>query len=386
MRTTNRLRNLWVTTFAAAVLLGTGAAGATAATAPDPSPPSGPTVLVNGQPFKGAADPKLPGCTVTLSISGLAPGPHTVAGGIRAVEPSGDGTLATVQSAFDGATWSSPYDLTTAVQGLTQHDNGYRIVVDLGIDGGEPQTSRRFWLACGAPQTGDPFVVVIDKQWQAPDGTVLSGPPAGLPADWSMSATSQLGSAVCTYPTGSDPLVCVYDNKGAHEGATDGLYVPGGKGKTFTISETAPAGWEVVSGVGTFVARDVCPGGHDPDEEDVGYEPTTTTVTTAQPAADDDEATESRPPCPALVVDRQVPSPTTTTVVPTTTAPASVAPATLEPPASVLAAETVAAPTAGTLPATGSDLPLWLGTGVGLLALGGMLLGTRRLARARVRS
>ena len=342
-------------------------------------------MLVNGQPFKGAADPMLSGCTVTLSISGLAPGPHTVAGGIRAVEPSGTGTLATIQAAFDGTEWSSPYDLTTAVEGLNQNANGYRIVVDLGIDGGEPQTSRRFWLACGNPQTGDPFAVVIDKQWQSPDGTVLSGPPAGLPADWSITATSQLGSAVCTYPTGNSPLVCVYDNKGAHGGTIDGLYVPGGKGKTFTISETAPAGWEVVSGVGTFVARDVCPGGHDPDEEDVGYEPTTASVTAAQPA-DDEEATESRPPCPALVVDRQVPSPTTTTVVPTTTAPAAVAPATLEPPASVLAAETSSAPTADTLPATGSDLPLWLGSGLGLLALGGILLGTRRLARARVRS
>ncbi len=218
MKTIERLRTVWVAVLAASVLIGTGTA-ATAASAADPAAaPAGPTVLVNGQAFTGEGNPKLTGCTVNLSVSGLEPGQHTVSGAVRAAEPSGDATLATVQDAFDGTGWTGSYDLTAAVQGLTQNANGYRIVVDLGIDGAEPDTSRLFWLACGAPQTGDPFVVVIAKQWQAPDGTSLSGPPAGLPADWSITASSQLGSAVCTYPTGSDVLVVHLPEQGLTRG------------------------------------------------------------------------------------------------------------------------------------------------------------------------
>ncbi|MCB0965095.1 MAG: hypothetical protein KDA98_17595, partial [Acidimicrobiales bacterium] len=186
-------------------------------TAPAASPAShegGATFLVNGQPFHGQDDPKLEGCTITLSITEADDASHQATGAIRAVEPSGAATLVSFDEAFEGTSWSQSWPLDALVGDLEQKPNGYRIQIDLELDDEGQQTSRRFWLACGADQEGNPYVVVLDKQWQAPDGTVLDGPPADLPEDWRLTATSKLGTATCSYPPGGTELVCTYENKG----------------------------------------------------------------------------------------------------------------------------------------------------------------------------
>jgi hypothetical protein len=175
-------------------------------------------VLVNGQPFRGQGDPKLEGCSITLSIAELEDGAHGVAGSIRAVDPSGDADLVEFETGFSGPSWTQTWELDDLVDGLDRKPNGYRIQISLAIDEGDTLVSRRFWLACGAPQTGSPYVIVIDKQWIDPEGAPLPGPPAELPADWRITASSQLGTALCVYPEGSDELTCEYDNKGGHGG------------------------------------------------------------------------------------------------------------------------------------------------------------------------
>lgn len=76
-------------------------------------------------------------------------------------------------------------------------------------------------------------------------------------------------SASCTYPDGSDVLLCVYANQG-HGGNTAGMIFPNKPTATYTVVVNGiPEGWEVDAGtVGTFVARDSCgsPGGHEEPE------------------------------------------------------------------------------------------------------------------------
>ncbi|MFN8018936.1 MAG: hypothetical protein U0P45_12545 [Acidimicrobiales bacterium] len=322
----------------------------------------GPTITVNGQPFEGQGDPKLEGCTIQLAVAGLAEGSHSIAGAIRAGE-EGKVTLVEFDDAFDGGTWSHAWPLDDLVGELEQKPNGYRVSISLAIDDGATLDSRPFWLACGAAQDGNPFVVVLDKQWQDVDGTPLAGPPANLPEDWSLTASSKLGTATCTYPAGSDELVCDYDNKGSHEGATEGLYVPGGEKHTYTVAEsTLPDGWSIISGVGTFAPRAVCPRGDDEHE------------------ANAIEASEPRPPCAHIVIDRRNPLPTTTTTVASTTTAATT---TSDAPGSDVEGTGVdEGTTSGTIVRTGSSpAPLAL---IGLvLVVGGVvvLAARRRLLR-----
>jgi LPXTG-motif cell wall-anchored protein len=327
-------------------------------------PVGGPTVTVNGQPFHGQADPKLDGCSVTVAVSDLPAGTHEIEGAVNAVEPSGKATLVPIAASFEGEAWTETWALDDLVTDLVQKPNGYRIRVVLTIDDGATKTSRPFWLACGAPQTGNPYVVVLDKQWLDAQGAPVD-PPAAVAAGWTMTATSQLGSATCSYPDGSLELECDYENKGSHEGSEEGLYVPGGKKKTFTVTESGlPAGWSNVSGLGTFEPRVLCPRGHDDDDHD------------DHAAAVTDE--EEGGVCEHVVINRQdPPAETTTTTEATTTTQAvtstteggAVAPAGVDqPPAS----------DAGTLARTGSDSAPLVATGLGFVALGAAALGLRR--------
>jgi hypothetical protein len=330
-------------------------------------PAGGPVLTVNGQPFHGQGDPKLEGCSITVAVSDLPAGSHEIEGAVNAVEPSGEATLVPISASFDGEAWSETWPLDDLVADLVQKPNGYRIRVVATIDDGSTTTSRPFWLACGAPQTGKPYVVVLDKQWLDAEGAPVERPAAAIDG-WTMTATSQLGSATCGYPDGSLELECDYENKGSHEGAEEGLYVPGGKGKTFTVAETTlPDGWSNVSGLGTFEPRVLCPRGHDDDEHEDPEEP-------AVAAAEDDEHGGV---CEHAVVNRQDPpaetttttEATTTTVVPSTTDGAAVAPA-----------GTDRSPTSGvgTLARTGSDPAPLVASGLGLVALGMAALGFRR--------
>jgi hypothetical protein len=337
----------------------------------------GAVILVNGQPFHGQADPKLDGCSITLAISELGEGSHTVAGAVAAGEPSGEGALVAFDEAFEGTSWTETWALDDLVGDLTQKPNGYRIRVEVAIDGGASATSRPFWLACGAPQSGDPYVVVLDKEWLDPDGGVLDGPPAALPDDWAITATSQLGSATCTYPEGATELVCTYENKGAHQGSADGLYVPGGKGKSFTVAETAlPAGWSNVSGLGTFEPRELCPRGDDGHEDDDHEHEEHATLAP--------EEEEEGGVCEHVVVNQQdeVPETTTTTEATTTT---EVTTTTEGPQVAPAGEDRTPGTPQGTLARTGTEsLPLALvGAASVALGIGALVLQRRRLGRAR---
>jgi hypothetical protein len=330
----------------------------------------GPVLLVNDQPFHGQADPKLDGCAVTLSVSELAEGPHTVVGAVVAGEPSGTGPLVSFDESFEGASWTQTWALDDLVGELVKKPNGYRIRVVVTVDGGTTKTSRPFWLACGAPQSGNPYVIVLDKQWLGSDGEILDGPPAKLPEAWALRATSQLGSATCTYPDGSQELVCTYENKGAHQGATDGLYVPGGKGKTFTVAESdLPDGWNNVSGLGTFEPRVLCPRGGGHDDDDHEHE--------AARAGEDDE--DHGGVCEHVVVNRQEAPPEvepTSPTAPTTPQGIEVAPASLE--------RTPGADEA-TLARTGTTSAPLAAAGAASVALGMAVLVLRRHRFARSR-
>lgn len=94
----------------------------------------------------------------------------------------------------------------------------------------------------------------LDKQWVDGDGVLLSGPPANLPADYRLIATSRLGTAIGTYPDGVSNLVVTYDNAIPPALDNDGLWVPC-CGQSFTVGETnLPAGWAPAGGLGTFPA------------------------------------------------------------------------------------------------------------------------------------
>ncbi|MCB0963276.1 MAG: LPXTG cell wall anchor domain-containing protein, partial [Acidimicrobiales bacterium] len=156
--------------------------------------------------------------------------------------------------------------------------------------------------------------------------------------------------------------VCTYENKGAHAGSTEGLYVPGGEKHTYLVSESGlPDGWTAVEGIGEFSARERCPRGDDDDH-------------TEHVASGEGGGTV----CPHLVVNRQAPSPpttTTTTALPGgTTAPVAVAPAGTDRPLGGSSTPT------GTLARTGDDSTGPALVGLALIAVGTAVLALRRRA------
>ena len=75
--------------------------------------------------------------------------------------------------------------------------------------------------------------------------------PTNVPSNYNITVTSSLGSAVCTYPTGAAPLVCVYTNTMPPATDNDGLWVL--PGATYTVAENnLPPGSAPVSGIGTY--------------------------------------------------------------------------------------------------------------------------------------
>jgi hypothetical protein len=79
--------------------------------------------------------------------------------------------------------------------------------------------------------------------------------PANLPGNYNITATSSVGTAVCTYPTGVEPLVCVYTNTMPPATDNDGLWVLPGQSYT-VVENNLPVGSAPISGVGTFNPTD----------------------------------------------------------------------------------------------------------------------------------
>jgi LPXTG-motif cell wall-anchored protein len=300
----------------------------------------GPEVItVNGQPFHGQGSPKLEGCTLTIAVSDVADDLHDIEVDIALTEPSGDAVLVSDAATFTGTTWEESYPMDDLVAEMEPAEHGYHVLITAVLDG-VSQTSRPFWLLCGASAEGNPFRVHFLKQWQTAEAEVLAGPPSTLDRSaYAIDVTSDRGTARCVYPEVGDELACTYQNQHGHEDETEHLIIPAGEHFTFTVTETGlPDGWEPVAGVGTFSPREVCP--FDEHEEEAVVRPH-----------------EPREPCAFTIVNEGElpPEPTTTTTsAPTsvTTAPASETTA----PANVLPAD-LTSTTSGstTLPATGAD-------------------------------
>lgn len=377
--------------FAAAgfLLLGTlvTASPAVAGDGPVPQPPPGVTITVGGVEMVGEEGGKIPGCSIDLGIAGMdaseeAPLPIGIV--LKAVPPmTPEGQPDTLVSDADqavGPDWSRSYDLTTLLAPYDPHANGYRVRVEVRLDGVLAAASA-YWLGCGQAQTGNPTRILFAVEWLTNDGILLDEAPDGrLPDGWRSSfvltGTSKKGVATCTFPAGSGVLVCEYDNPG--HGDDPGLVVPGNPKATYAVAVTGvPARWDPdPADLGTFVGRDVCPRGHGGDDGGHGDE--------VVASVEDEGGHEGEGPfvCTHTVrLIEQPPPPTTTT---TTTVPPP-EPTVTEPPTTV--APTTVAEVEGeqqvqaTLPVTG-PAHLWLvPVGLALLGLGALTLRqSRRLA------
>jgi hypothetical protein len=378
--------------------------------APDAALPAELVVLLNGAPFEGEHGNRIDACTIELALSGLGATPEApvvVGAEIWAIPPTvaeGSRTLLVdeqVPATADALDLDYPMTDRLAVYDIKT--NGYRLAVQVTV-AGEPLGERQVWLGCGADQTGHPDRILIDKTWLDEDGAVVTDLDAVLPAGWrdtfAIGATSSRGSAHCTYPPGSDVLVCEYDNPG--HGPKPGLVVPNGKKHTYEVVEVGlPEGWEVdPATVGVFLGRETCDdgqgcgggGGHDDGgggHDDGGCGGHTAGLAAAEVSAAE-EGGGGGTTCTHAVVNLQLP------VVPPEPPEPPEPPAPQDPPdptvtpaptgtsvlgAGVTAGGAVQART--TLPATGATITPLVAVALGLLALGGAAEGIARLSGRR---
>jgi hypothetical protein len=180
----------------------------------------------------------------------------------------------------------------------------------------------------------------IEDAWYDAQGQPLDRPPADLPAEFRITARSELGNVTCRYPAGGQDLACAYENTTGSTASS--LQVP--PGTTYQVEQVGlPAGWQSMAGTGRF------PGGgsartisHVVDNRAAGA-PAPSPTATASPTP----ATE--PPQPAA------------TSPPTTVAQAPASPSAPVDP--------------GTLPATGApSIRLWLGLLLIAAGLGGVIV------------
>lgn len=354
------------------------------AEAPAFEPAAGVSVMVDGRPI-GTGSSKIESCSVDVAISGLT-ATTSVGVMISAVPPSvPEGTetvLVDDESSAEPPAWSKAYPLESLVGDLERHPNGYRVAVAVSLEGvvvGE----HEYWLGCGEPQTGNPTRVQFVAEWQGLEGALVDDQldwvlPDGWRDDFVISASSDKGTASCTYPEGSDVLVCEYTNPG-HGGEKPGLVVPGNPRAEYTVTvEGVPAGWLVdPDTVGTFIGRETCPrGGDHGDGDDHGHE-------SGLGVSEHDDEGGGREPCFHTVVFREQPAPPPpppppgpslvddTSVLPAAQTPGLLGGATGSAPASVQ-------PTAQALPATGGTDQLLAVVGVVLVLAGSAIVWATR--------
>lgn len=362
--------------FTAALLVLLGALGTASPAAgqhgPTPRPPPGVTITVNGTAMIGEEGGKIAGCSVDVVIDGLdAPVPVDIE--LKAVSPTtpegSPETLVTDSDLATASTWSGSYPLTSALEPFTPHANGYRVRVDVTIDGVLAGSST-YWVGCDEPQTGNPTRILFAVEWLGHDGVLVTeAPDARLPDGWRaafvLTGTSKKGEAICTFAEGSGVLECTYDNPG--HGDEPGLVVPGNPTATYDVAVAGvPDRWDPdPADLGTFVGRDVCPRGHGSNAEDEHSFVCTHTVRLIEQAPPPEETTTTTTTTTA--------PPAVPEAVPPTTEPA---PTTVAPGVEVLP-ETVAAQT---LPPTG-PAHLWLiPVGLTLVGLGALALRQSRRA------
>ena len=347
------------------------------------------TVTVNGTPIGDEAPPQ-DTCALVVEVAGLpAEGGTEVRTAVSGIPPSvPDGTelvLIDATSTATGATWTATLDVSPHLEQLSHHGNGYRVRLDVWLDG-DPAGSQRAWLRCDDERPRHPTRMLFEVHWLTHEGVPVAGPlDAVLPVGWRtafrLDATSDKGTATCTYPDGGDVLVCTYDNPG-HEEAP-GLVVPGRPTATYDVAVAGvPAGAVAdPDALGTFVGREECPRGHDGGHEGGhggggggGHQTAVTDLHEEEPIVCTHAVDVALPP----------PPPTTTTTTPATTTPPSSPVPTTAPVgvAGVDVSAPTAGPSAGTLPATGSSDALLALAGLGLVGLGVLALRLRTVAAA----
>ena len=223
---------------------------------------SGVSATMNGVPLVGS-EPRVPGCAVQLTVTGVGQGTHDVAVVVAAMEPSGTGNVVDVDAATETGSLSvGPYDLTSVVteMGLRAAGNGYHLRAVITVDSVQAM-SKPFWLACGRPQhPGSAARVTFAVSWRHLGGTVTSTPPAGMAATYALTATSNHGTATCTYSNGATALTCAYPVPEEGSDAPPSLQVSGMG--SYVVSEVGvPQGWAPdPTTVGVFAANPSLPG------------------------------------------------------------------------------------------------------------------------------
>lgn len=111
------------------------------------------------------------------------------------------------------------------------------------------------WILNGKTSTAGPNSspcsehIFFEKVWLDENGGTMLNPPANLPNDYKITATSSVGTAVGQYVNGT--LEFTYDNGQGND--TEGLWVP--INETYTVTEeNLPDGFEPFTGTGTFTA------------------------------------------------------------------------------------------------------------------------------------
>ncbi|MCO8126146.1 hypothetical protein NHL50_02880 [Acidimicrobiia bacterium EGI L10123] len=334
-------------------------------------------VSVNGTPIDADAGQKVEGCAVVVEVTGLDPDAPPVSVGITisAVAPTvAEGSTSVlvedVRSTEQGRL-TAEYDMAPLVEaaGFELKTNGHRLAVAVTLDD-TSVGSRELWLACGAPQDGEPHRIVFEVRWLDVAGQPLAVPLDGtMPSGWRdayvVRASSSRGTATCTVLPGAEQLECDYDNPG--HGSGPGLVVPGGKRHTYEVAQDGlPAGWQLdESTVGTFLGRETCPtdgcDGGDHDDGGGSHAGGSCGGHEEEVAASEATAAEDGATCLHTVVNQQraptaptpVPDPTTSTTTTTSTTSTTTTSTT----STTVATTTTSAPPTTTTTTAGSVLP-----------------------------
>ena len=146
-----------------------------------------------------------------------------------------------------GASTTCTYTVTHTEVGT--YDNVASVTVQ-DNDGNTASDTDSATVAVTGQQPPKAYHVFLEKVWVDGNLKPVGAPP--LPDDFTITATSSIGEATCTW-AGHD-LVCIYQNQMPPALDNNGLWVP--EGETYTVSETGvPAGWQPIRGIGTFPAN-----------------------------------------------------------------------------------------------------------------------------------
>lgn len=230
----------------AAVLGGLLATGSAAVVEGAAAGAEGPVITVNGVPMPPSGNTLLPGCTMTVAVSGLPAGSHQVKVNVTAMDPTGTGSVLSVEeSDISGSFTTGPRNLSaTLYENYRKAANGFHLNAAVSIDGSAAGKGK-YWLACGAVQhRGHSVQVVFTVDWKGADGVVTTTPPKGLPKRFGLSGSSGQGHGGCGYRSGqlSCQWVVTTEESGTDEAAPVGLRVSG-LGTYMVVEQNLPPGW-----------------------------------------------------------------------------------------------------------------------------------------------